>query len=137
MFKGVRNFLRKRILLIIFIGFILGVVATIYFNKTVEATSTNESCEMCHVHPQATDSWKLSVHHDTRVGIKIACVDCHLPPKGQGYMKEKIKASARDLYGYLFKDSASFNWEAKSSLEQAQHFVFKESCISCHENMFH
>jgi len=91
---------------------------------------------MCHVHPHATDSWKLSVHHVTRVGIKIGCVDCHLPPKGQGYLVEKIKASSRDLYGLIFKDSADFNWEAKSTLDAAQHFVFKESCVHCHSNLF-
>lgn len=136
MLKKLGNFLRKKILLIIFIGFVLGIFATVYFNKAIEATSTNESCEMCHVHPHATDSWKLSVHNVTRVGIQIGCVDCHLPPKGQGYLKEKIIASSRDLYGYVFKDSADFNWEAKSKLEQAQHFVFDESCINCHSNLF-
>lgn len=136
MFKKIGSFLRKRILLIILIGFVFGVLAMISFNKVVEETSTNESCEICHVHPHVFDSWKLSVHYDTRVGIKIGCVDCHLPPKGQGYLKEKIKASARDLYGYVFKDSADFNWEAKSTLEAAQHFTFKESCVHCHSNLF-
>jgi formylglycine-generating enzyme required for sulfatase activity len=91
---------------------------------------------MCHVHPHVFDSWKLSVHHDTRVGIHIGCVECHLPPKGQGYLKEKIKSGTKDIYGFLFKDSIDFNWEAKSTFEQAQHFVFKESCVNCHENLF-
>ena len=136
MLKKAVFYLRKKLLFVIFVGFVLGIVVSIYSNKAIEATSTNESCEMCHVHPHVFDSWKLSVHHDTRVGIHIGCVDCHLPPKGQSYLKEKIKASTKDLYGYLFKDSVDFNWEAKSTLEQAQHFVFKESCINCHQNLF-
>lgn len=136
MFASLFQFLRKKFLLIAFIGFVLGIVVSIYSYKLVEASSTAESCEMCHVHPQATDSWKLSVHYNTRVGIHIKCVECHLPPKGEGYLKEKIKASARDLYGYVFKDSADFNWEAKSSLEEAQHHVFKASCVKCHANLF-
>jgi len=136
MLKSFGNFLRKKLLFVIFIGFVLGIIATVYSHKAIEATSTPESCEVCHVHPHVTDSWKLSVHHETRVGIHIGCVECHLPPKGQGYLKEKIKASSKDLYGYLFKDSADFNWEAKSTLEQAQHFVFKESCVNCHQNLF-
>lgn len=130
------TFLRGKLLLVIFIGFAVGLLAAIYSNKAIEATSTPESCEMCHVHPHSTDSWKLSVHYDTRVGIHIGCADCHLPPKGDGYLKEKIKASARDLYGFVFKDTADFNWEAKSSLEQAQHHVFKASCVKCHSNLF-
>ncbi len=136
MIRRLTNYLRQKLLLIIFIGFILGIFVSIYSNKLVETTSTPESCEMCHVHPQATDSWKLSVHYNTRVGIHIGCADCHLPPKGQGYLKEKIKASARDFYGLVFKDSADFNWEAKSSLEQAQRHVFKASCLKCHANLF-
>ncbi len=136
MLKRLGKYLRKKLLLVIFIGFVLGIIISIYSHKVIEVTSTNESCEMCHVHPHVFDSWKLSVHHDTRVGIYIGCVECHLPPKGQGYLKEKIKASTKDLYGYLFKDSIDFNWEAKSTLEQAQHFVFKESCLNCHENLF-
>ncbi len=136
MLKKLGNYLQKKILLVIFVGFVLGTTATIYSHKAIEATSTPKSCEICHVHPHVTESWKLSVHYDTRVGIKIGCVDCHLPPKGESYLKEKIKASAKDLYGYIFKDSADFNWDAKSTLEQAQHFVFKESCLNCHENLF-
>ncbi len=136
MLKKLGNFLRKKILLVIFIGFILGIFATIYTHKAIETTSTNESCEACHVHPHVFNSWKLSVHYDNRVGMHVGCVDCHLPPKGHGYLKEKIKASSRDIYSYLVKDSADFNWEAKSTLEEAQHFVFKESCIKCHANLF-
>ncbi len=136
MLKRLGKYLKKKLLLVIFIGFVLGIIISIYSHKVIEVTSTNESCEMCHVHPHVFDSWKLSVHHDTRVGIYIGCVECHLPPKGQGYLKEKIKASTKDLYGYLFKDSIDFNWEAKSTFEQAQHFVFKESCLNCHENLF-
>ncbi len=128
--------LKKKFLLIIFIGFVIGVGATLLSHKVIEETSTDQSCEMCHVHPHVFDSWKLSVHHETRVGIHIHCVDCHLPPKGQGYLKEKIIASSRDLYGYVFKDSADFNWEAKSTFDEAKHFVFNESCIKCHVNLF-
>lgn len=136
MFRKLGSYLRKRLLLVIFIGFILGIAITLLSYKTIKYTSTNESCAICHVHPHVFDSWKLSVHHDTRVGIRINCVDCHLPPEGQGYLPEKIKASARDLYGYLFKDSADYNWELKSTLDYAKHHVFKESCVHCHQNLF-
>ena len=130
------GFLQKKILLVILVGFTVGILVTIYGNKAIEATSTNESCEICHVHPHVFDSWKKSVHYDTRVGIHIGCVDCHLPPKGQNHLKEKIKASARDVYGLIFKDSADFNWEQKSTLEFASHHVFQESCVGCHKNLF-
>ncbi|NLO00770.1 MAG: SUMF1/EgtB/PvdO family nonheme iron enzyme, partial [Bacteroidales bacterium] len=120
----------------LFAGFALGLLFAIYFNKLMDNTSTNESCEICHVHPHVFDSWKLSLHYDTPSGIHTDCVECHLPPKGQGYLKEKIIAAVRDVYGLVFKDSADYNWELKSTLEYAQNHVFKESCLDCHINLF-
>ncbi|SHF47414.1 Formylglycine-generating enzyme, required for sulfatase activity, contains SUMF1/FGE domain [Mariniphaga anaerophila] len=136
MFKKFVHHLRKKLLLVLFIGFVLGLLVTIYSNKALEYTSTNESCEVCHVHPHVFDSWKLSTHYDNPAGFRVGCVDCHLPPKGQGYLKEKMIAAARDVYGLVFKDSADFNWEQKSTLEYAKHHVFKESCLHCHQNLF-
>ncbi len=136
MFKKFGSYLRKKILLIILIGFMLGILATLLSLKVIKSTSTNKSCEVCHVHPHVFDSWKQSVHHDTRVGIHINCVDCHLPPEGEGYLPHKVKAFIRDAYGYVFKDSADFNWEEKSTLEGAGKHVFKTSCTHCHANLF-
>ena len=136
MLKKVGSFLRKKILLVLFLGLVLGIIFTLLFHKVMDVTSTNKSCEICHVHPHVFESWKMSTHYDTRVGIHVGCVECHLPPKGQGYLPEKMKAFARDAYGYVFKDSADFNWEEKSTLEFAQHHTFQSSCVSCHENLF-
>lgn len=136
MLKKFGQYLRKKLLLVIFIGFGLGVIATIYSHKAIEATSTNKFCEICHVHPHVFDSWKLSTHYDTKSGIQVGCVECHLPPKGEGYLKEKIRLGIKDVYGYLFKDSADYNWEAKRTIEKAQHFTFQASCVKCHPNLF-
>jgi formylglycine-generating enzyme len=136
MFKKIGQYLKRRLLIIIFIGFVLGVVVTIYSNKAIEATSTNEFCEICHVHPHVFESWKLSPHYDTRSGIQVGCVECHLPPKGEGYLVEKIRLGAKDVYGFLFKDSADFNWEGKRTVEVAQHFTYQSSCVACHPNLF-
>ncbi len=134
--KRLTKFLQKRILLVLFFGFTFGVLALIGFNKSVEYTSTNEFCGSCHIHPHVHESWKLSTHYDNRHGIHIKCVDCHLPPKGEGYLIEKIKTGVRDVYGLWFKDHESFNWEAKSTFEQAQHHTYKASCVNCHVNLF-
>ena len=125
--KKIGSYLKNNLLLVVFIGFFIGILIMLLFYKTLKITSTNESCEVCHVHPHVFDSWKLSDHHDTRVGMHIGCVDCHLPPEGEGYLVEKMKASARDLYGFVFKDSADYKWELKSTLENAKKQTFKES----------
>ncbi|MEX0986911.1 MAG: SUMF1/EgtB/PvdO family nonheme iron enzyme [Bacteroidales bacterium] len=117
-------------------GIIMGGVILIGFNKVVEVTSTDEFCNSCHVHPHSTETWKQSVHYNTPSGIIVHCVDCHLPPKGEGYLPAKAVAGIRDVYGVIFKDSASFNWEMKSRAENAVHFTKDVSCIHCHQNLF-
>ncbi len=102
----------------------------------MKATSGDEFCMSCHIHPLADNSWKKSVHYITRSGVRVHCVDCHLPVKGEGYLPQKIRTGMRDLYGKLFKDSAEFNWEEKSRLDNAVHHVYQSGCNNCHQNLF-
>ena len=51
-----------------------------------------------------------SVHYETQSGYRVACVECHLPPKGKGYLWAKGKTGLRDLWSFYTKDSASFDW---------------------------
>lgn len=136
MLKRIGEFIRKRLLLILFLSFSVGIIVAVLGHKTVEYTSTDEFCASCHVHPHVFASWKLSTHYSNKSGIQVHCVDCHLPPEGQGYMIEKTKLGMKDLYGFLTKDSSEFNWEAKRTVERAPHFTFKVSCVKCHANLF-
>lgn len=102
----------------------------------MDYTSSDAYCMSCHVHPWAEQSHKLSIHHNNRTGVSVKCVECHLPPKGHGYIFAKAKHGAIDVYGYLFKDSSSINWESKKTLEKAKGFVYEESCKKCHTNLF-
>ena len=71
-----------------------------------------------------------------RSGYRVACVECHLPPKGKGYLWAKGTTGLRDLWSKWTKDSASFNWEDRRRLEVARGYVYESSCIKCHENLF-
>jgi len=102
----------------------------------VNRTSENDYCASCHIHPQATSSWKQSVHYVTKSGTQTNCTDCHLPPHGEGYLVEKAKTGIRDIWGKWTKDSASFNWDEMGQLEHARNHVFESSCIACHQNLF-
>jgi nitrate/TMAO reductase-like tetraheme cytochrome c subunit len=117
-------------------GLIVGVLLVLGGGKTIEKTSTNQYCVSCHIHPDADASWKRSVHYDTQSGYRIACVECHLPPKGHGYLWEKGKTGLRDLWSYWTKDSASFDWNDRRKLETARGYAYESSCIKCHENLF-
>ena len=117
-------------------GMLIAALLIFLGNKAVMKTSTDEYCASCHVHPHSTQSWKRSTHVDNPRGIKVHCVDCHLPPHGEGYLFEKAKTGIRDVWSNTFKDSASFNWEEKSQIEYAKHHTFEASCIRCHQNNY-
>jgi len=128
---------RKRAGRLVFLsGMIITALIIFLGNKAIIKTSTDEYCASCHVHPHSTQKWKRSTHVDNPRGIKVHCVDCHLPPHGEGYLIEKAKTGIRDLWSNTFKDSASFNWEAKSQIEYAKHHTFETSCIHCHQNNY-
>jgi formylglycine-generating enzyme required for sulfatase activity len=126
----------KKFLLWFTPGLIIGVLAILGAGRALNKTSTNEYCMSCHIHPMADASWKKSVHYDTESGYRVGCVECHLPPKGHGYLWEKGKTGLRDLWSYWTKDSASFNWEDRRRLEVARTYVYESTCIKCHENLF-
>ncbi|MDD4646085.1 MAG: SUMF1/EgtB/PvdO family nonheme iron enzyme [Bacteroidales bacterium] len=126
----------KRIWLFFVPGLLLGGVLVLTGSWAIEATSTDKFCNSCHVHPQAELSWKKSVHYTTESGYRVHCVECHLPPKGQGYLPQKAKTGLKDLWGYLFKDSASFDWDAKSKLEYAKNIAPESACLNCHPNLY-
>jgi len=116
----------------IFIG-ILAIFASLYLLKY---TSENQFCEKCHIHPHATKSWKQSPHYKNKSGIQVNCVACHLPPKGFAYLAEKVKVGVRDVWGTLFKDPDTFDWEAKSKLEYAKTYTYDVACQNCHTELF-
>lgn len=126
----------KRFWIIFLPGVVLGMTLILGSNKAIRVTSKNEFCASCHIHPQATTSWKQSVHYITRSGDKTGCVECHLPPKGQGHIPAKIRTGLRDLWGQLFKDPEEFDWEEKSILENARKHVPEITCLNCHETLF-
>ncbi|MFH1763414.1 MAG: NapC/NirT family cytochrome c, partial [Gemmatimonadota bacterium] len=99
-------------------------------------TSSDSFCGSCHVHPQATASWKQSTHFATQSGTVVHCVECHLPPGGLAYATQKARLGLQDAWGKVFKDPENFDWEGRSTLEYARAYTFEASCIDCHPNLF-
>jgi len=126
---------RKKLWLIVF-GVFIGVIFLISGKSVVSYTSTDKYCTSCHIHPMADQTWKLSTHYNNPSGNIVHCADCHLPPEGHGYLYSKAKHGLKDVYGYLFKDSAEINWQQKKLLENAKEYVYEKSCLECHQNLF-
>jgi|GEM_PF-23250 len=120
----------------LFFVFVAGIAAVLLVRAGNQATSSDTFCESCHVHPQATSSWKLSTHYGNRSGVVVHCVECHLPPGGLDYVWEKTRLGIRDVWSTLFKDTDALDWDAKSTLEHARTHTFKDACLYCHQNLF-
>jgi len=122
----------------LFIGIGLGIALMIGFYQTSVYFSSDNSCMMCHVHPHAEETWKRGMHVNSKSGVKVNCVDCHLPPKSDtwNHYSTKMKLGLTSVWGYYTKDSASFDWDHKSQLENAVKFIPNASCVECHQNLF-
>ncbi len=128
---------RKHFLLLI-TGGLTFLLLLALFNKTMKYTSTNEFCGVCHAHPHAHASWKLSIHHSNRSGVSSKCTDCHLPPEDQTFyfLRRKAYHGFHDLYVYMTKDMDEIDWAAKRSVEASKRFVYEDGCKKCHTNLF-
>jgi len=117
-------------------GMILGAVIVFLGFEGVRYTSTDRFCAACHVHPDAISSWKLSTHYKNKSGVATHCEQCHLPPGGLQYFKEKTRLGLRDVYGTVFKDTERIDWEERSALYHAVTYTFDNSCLSCHADLY-
>lgn len=137
--KRMRQLKRFRKLIprsLILFTFTAGVIITVFANFGLDYTSENRFCDSCHVHPQATISWKQGLHFDNESGVVVGCVQCHLPPGGIEYVAAKISTGSRDIFGMLVKDVEKIDWEEKSQREYAFQHVYESSCKNCHQNLF-
>ena len=132
-----KKFYRRKSFYLI-LGLVLGICIAAGMYQVSVYYSTDESCMICHVHPHVEDSWRLSKHINNSSGTKVHCVDCHLPPKNDtwAHYTAEIKLGVTDVCGYLTKDTADFDWDAKSELEHAVRYIPNESCKECHYNLF-
>lgn len=120
----------------ILIGAVLCYLLIASMNVGIRYTSSDDYCQSCHVHTESDAAWKLSTHYDNSSGVVVHCVDCHLPPKGEGHLWAKIKHGSKDLYSNTFKDTDKINWQAMSNPETALDFTYMNSCQKCHSNIF-
>ena len=128
---------RSRLVVLLLFTLAVGASITIGLNRIYIKSSTDESCQSCHIHPEADKSWMLSKHHNSQSGVVTGCAECHLPPRGSlNYFTTKARMGLRDLWAYWTKDSASFDWASKRELDHAVTIVSNESCKRCHAQLF-
>ena len=119
------------------VGIFIGIAVILSGKAGVDATSSDKFCDqLCHAHPDATQTWIRSPHYTTKSGVVTHCIDCHLPGGGMDYYTEKARLGGQDIYGKLFKDLTKINWQSMQTLNQARDFTYDSACIRCHANLF-
>ena len=136
-FSAVRGLVgRMRVRSQLFAGMVLGIFIVVAFSAGLRYSSSDSFCSACHVHPQATSSWKLSTHYKNESGVVTHCSECHLPPGGLHLFKEKARLGIRDVFGVVFKDTERIDWEERSALYNAVTYTFDSSCLRCHADLY-
>ena len=91
----------RRHAVLLTVGLVTGVVLTLGFQWSLEATSTESFCVACHeMRDYAYKSTQSTVHASNRTGIHVTCADCHEPRAFVAKVSRKIEA-AREVYHTL------------------------------------
>ena len=133
MIKKTWKFARKR-----GITFLAGVGATVVcylaISWAIEPTSKSSYCgSACHEMNISYQTWELSSHGSNNLGIRVECIDCHLPPKEKfiTHVIAKAHAGANDMYKHKFGPEYD---RTKMRQKVLQHFPTAR-CTHCHNDL--
>ena len=124
----------KKQILVFLAGFISVVFCFVVINLAMVPVSKSEYCgSKCHEMNTAYLTWELSSHGTNAFGIRVECVDCHLPSKDKyfNHLAAKAYEGAKDIYKHYF--GGEYNGE-KIRQKVLDH-ISNQRCLNCHDNL--
>ena len=124
---------RKRICAFV-AGFAVAVLCFAVLNIAIEPVSKSDYCGgKCHEMNTAYRSWELSPHGANKYGVRVECVDCHLPPKEKYFRHLLAKGyeGGKDIYKHYLGDEYEIEVLRKRVLEK----IPNERCLHCHDDL--
>ena len=124
---------RKRILTFI-AGIAFALICFIMLNVAMVPVSKSEYCGgKCHEMSTAYRTWELSSHGANNTGIRVECIDCHLPSKDKYFthMTAKAYAGAKDIYKHYFGDE----YNIEKMRQQVLSHMPNQRCLNCHDDL--
>ncbi|CAH0532887.1 Cytochrome c-type protein NapC [Vibrio stylophorae] len=122
--------------ILLFMGFIGGLLFWGAFNTVMEATNTEEFCASCHA-PIVAEIQE-TIHFSNRSGVRAICSDCHVPHDWTDKIVRKVQAS-REVFFFMM---GSINTEEKFQARRG-HLAEREwarlkkndslECRNCHQ----
>ncbi len=124
----------KKRALTFFAGLAFALLCFLLLNAAMVPVSKSEYCgTKCHEMDTAYQSWKLSVHGANEQGIRIGCIDCHLPSKDKYFthLFAKAYAGGKDMYKHHFGGE----YDVEKIREEVLAHISNEKCLSCHVDL--
>ena len=125
--------------ILLFLGFVGGIIFWGGFNWAMEATNNETFCISCHeMRNNVYQEYKETIHYSNRTGVRATCPDCHVPKEWHYKVIRKIQATNELFHKALGSIDTREKFEAKR-LKLAKHVwkVMKETdsreCRNCHE----
>lgn len=87
------------VIVLLFLGGVIGVAGLFVFNVSLKATSTTAFCVSCHEMQEPYAALQNTTHYDNVHGFTVGCADCHIPKETLPKIKRKIQA-AREVWGH-------------------------------------
>jgi cytochrome c-type protein NapC len=106
---------------LVFAGFIAGIIFWGAFNTALELTNTEKFCTSCHeMRANVFEELKPTVHYSNRSGVRARCPDCHVPHEWTNKIARKMQAS-KEVWGKLFGTINTREKFLEHRLELAMH----------------
>ena len=131
---------RWSVIVLLFVGLLLGAIGVIATQVAVAVTGSNEFCgNACHSHTQFVyPEYKTSVHASNRSGVQAQCHDCHIPHSYPKVLFYKAQAGIRDGIAEM-KGTLATKEKFEAKRWQLANHVWDEmradnsaNCRSCH-----
>lgn len=116
------------------VGLLCAVAAFMVINAILGPTSKSEFCgATCHEMNTAYKTWELSPHGANKSGVRVECVDCHLPPKDKFFthLAAKSYEGAKDGIKHVFGGEYDLDKIRKKVFEH----IPSQRCLHCHDSL--
>ncbi len=128
---------RKKLLLIAFLIFLLGIGFAGVFSAVLEKTNTTEFCTDCHSMKINLAELEESVHWKSGSGVHASCADCHVPKQLLPKLWAKVMA-AKDVYHEILgtidtpEKYEARRWEMANMVWKKMKDTDSRECRNCH-----
>jgi len=115
-------------------GFVAAIFCFVALNAAMKPVSTSEYCGgKCHEMNTAYQTWELSSHGTNKYGVRVECVDCHLPPKEKYFRHLVAKGyeGGKDIY----KHYLGGQYDREQARKRALKKVPNSRCLHCHDDL--